>query len=112
MHEILNLFQDLLYNTTTSSGWVYTKVRNKRQVKRKQNAAADIGHLVEANEYLTEDEKKKHILFFRTCVMPRDKEKLKVLMKATVPFRKELLKDCDFSDIFKFYFSSPDLVIR
>lgn len=66
--------------------------------------------MADTNEFLSQDEKKQHILFFRTCVMPKDMEKLKEVMKKTVQFRKELLKKSDFGDIFKFYFSCPDLV--
>lgn len=52
--------------------------------------------------------------FFKNCVLPRDKEKLKEKLKESVSYRRELVHciDTNFEESFSFYFVSPDLVIN
>lgn len=61
---------------------------------------------------LTYNEELEHLLFFRTCVVKRDKEILKIRMKQTVALRDKMLKkeETKFPEMFPFYFIEPDLV--
>lgn len=61
---------------------------------------------------LTYNEELEHLLFFRTCVVNRDKEVLKIRMKQTVAMREKTLKknETKFPEMFPFYFVEPDLV--
>lgn len=61
---------------------------------------------------LTYNQELEHLLYFRTCVVSRDKDVLQIRLKQTISFREKLLKknETKFPELFPFYFVSPDLV--
>lgn len=101
--------QDLLYNSKKSCGAIYVRHRYKQDQHRLLNVRA-LAELPPPVEHLTDEEKKKHLLFLKTCVMPRDEEEVKKVMKQTVELRRELKKTTEFGDFLKFYVTAPNLV--
>lgn len=67
---------------------------------------------VSGSEVLTEEEVKAAMLFFRTCVVNRDREQLKIRLKQTIRAREVLIKTkgTKFHQLFPFYFIDPMLV--
>lgn len=63
------------------------------------------------NEMSVEDEL-TCLLFFKTCIIDRDKEILKIKMKQTIKLREKTIRkrDTKFVEVFPFYFVAPDLV--
>lgn len=100
-----------MFNTAKSKGYLYRKLRNDKQKEEKGNRNfLQLGHIVEVSDHLTELEKATHISFFKTCVMPDQKERLKTELRKTIKFRHELMANEDLPEIFPFYFASPDMV--
>lgn len=108
----ISMFQDLLYGK--KGGYLYNKFKNqKEKLMRKMQANLTVSSDADRNEcQYSEEEKLELLLFFKTCLIPKDKSKLLQTLKETIQFRKELYA-CDstiFADSFKFYFISPDIV--
>lgn len=99
----------MLYDTKKSSGLVYRRMKYYQR-KSRQAAVDAMSQLPDLVDHVTEDEKQKTISFIRTCVMPRDEEVLKVVLKETAKMRQELLKTDEFFDTCKFYITAPHLV--
>lgn len=61
---------------------------------------------------LTIEEELASLLFFKTCLIDRDKEILKIKLKQTIAMRQKVLKrrETKFIESFPFYFLSPELV--
>lgn len=59
--------------------------------------------------YSTEEEREQYLTFFKTCVLPRDINKLKETLKNTIDFRREIIleKETNFPELFPFYFVAP-----
>lgn len=119
----LHFIQDLLYNARNKSGLLYYKMVYKKYGKGAQeieNSENGDGCVMDVGtdekdigtDDLTYNEELEHLLFFRTCVVSRDKEILKIRMKQTISLREKTLKTklTKFPEIFPFYFVSPDLV--
>lgn len=65
-----------------------------------------------AVQRLSDEEKEDLMLFFKNCIIPRDKPKLLETLKETISFRKEIfaLEATRLANCFAFYFTSPDIV--
>lgn len=103
----------MLYNSTAKRGIVYNKlVYIKYGAKRNVivEAAENIGHCDE--EPLSYTEELDYMLFFRTCVVQREKDVLKLKLRKSIAMREKIIRtrNTDFPEKFPFYFISPDLV--
>lgn len=92
---------------------LYQKYRKKDLVDKLANM-----NLTDSNDnsppsmILTEEEK-KDALFFRTCIVNRDKMDLKIKLEQTIMLREEMIKKkkgIKFYLDFPFYFVDPELV--
>lgn len=95
---------------------MYNKVNYNKYGKQKdkESGAYENGSSEdEETPAMTYNEELEHLLFFRTCVVSRDKAILKIKLKQTVALRENTLKkpDTKFPQAFPFYFVSPDLVL-
>lgn len=63
-------------------------------------------------EPYTESEEQEALLFFRTCIVDRDVDELKIKMQRTIKIREALIKKKGtlFHQTFPFYFIMPTLV--
>lgn len=60
---------------------------------------------------LTEEGELEYKLFFRTCIVARDKDILKIRLKKSIKLRETMMKEKEeFFQIFPFYFIDSDLV--
>lgn len=59
---------------------------------------------------LSEAEELEYMLFFRTCVVDRDMEILKIKLSQTIALREKSVKKATFHKAFPFYFVRPELV--
>lgn len=61
---------------------------------------------------LTLEEELDSLLFFKTCVVARNRDVLELRMKNTIPLREKTIKkhETKFFDMFPFYFVEPRLV--
>lgn len=70
----------------------------------------------DVNDYksnnLSDQEELEYKLFFRTCLVPRDKEILEIKLKKSIAMRERMLKKSkmEFYKMFPFYFVDPSLV--
>lgn len=86
--------------------------------KEKQNDDDDstkepnIDNVVEQIGKMTLEEEYSCLLFFKTCLIDRDKEILKIKMQQTIDLREATIRkrETKFIESFPFYFVSPDLV--
>lgn len=64
-------------------------------------------------ECLTIEEELEYELFFRTCIVARDKDILKIKMKKSIKMRETMIRQnaMEFHQMFPFYFIEPELVI-
>lgn len=110
--------QDLLYNCGQRKGIVYNKLFHKRYRKKDLDIAMNNMNLsCSENDNgedvgLTNCEELEYQLFFRTCLLPRDKEILKIKMKQSILMREQMIKNTkmEFHLVFPFYFLDSDLV--
>lgn len=123
---ILTLFhcQDELCNAKAKKGSIYHKIHHKmyrvkpRNEKNKKNAknnadnletSYENGNLIEQNNDVDELE---FLLYFKTCLVDRDMDILKIRLGQSIEMRESLIKkkDTQFHKIFPFYFIKPTLV--
>lgn len=66
------------------------------------------------DDNFTEEEKLGFLLFFKTCVLPRDYDILKIKMDQTIKLRESVVKESKtvFYNAFPFYFICPELVSK
>lgn len=101
-----NFVQDDLYNSKLKKGVIFHKLRNTRNASKKLCANVQCD---EEESAMTEDELKK---FLKYCVVKNDKQKLKSILRETIPIRRRLLqeKDDDLIEFWHFYFVDTDMV--
>lgn len=93
-------------------------MRYRKDKGRKSNESNELesqmNNLRVTNEEFSEDEKQKLLIFFKTCLVHKNRAQLIEKLKETVEFRCLLLtSDKDsLSEIFPFYFTCPSLVNR
>lgn len=109
--------QDLLYDSASSSGFVYNAMRYRKTKARAgtkskiNDVTSDLENLRLIDKVYTEDEKEDLRIFFKTCLAHKDESLLIEKMKESVQFRCELIKDkVNLTETFPFYFASPKLV--
>lgn len=79
------------------------------------NDVIEMDFLVDAENMAINDEKKQeYMLFFKTCLLPRDLGRLENALKATIAFRRQLCREKknEFEQMFPFFFAHPDLVSK
>lgn len=67
--------------------------------------------IAEMNQ-LTLDEEYENLLFFKTCIVSRNRDVLELKMENTIALREKTIKkhDTKFVEMFLFYFVEPELV--
>lgn len=97
-----------MFDPAKCKGFLYYKLKNNRTETSTlvTNTAS-----VNEREY-TDDEINDLKTYFKTCVVSEQKDELLKKLEETIEIRKILLKDSEtnFSEIFPFYFVSPDTV--
>lgn len=65
------------------------------------------------DDELTQDEELAYQLYFRTCILSREMEILKLKLQKSVKMREKMIKKQGtvFHESFPFYFLNPELVI-
>lgn len=81
------------------------KQNDSTQVPEVDNVAKHFGQMTLEEEYSC-------LLFFKTCLIDRDKDILKIKMQQTIQLREKTIRkrETKFIESFPFYFVSPDLV--
>lgn len=103
----------MLWDFKTKKGSLYHKIAYHRYGKGKKTnhdrESADLP-IVSDSEEINELE---CLLFFRTCVVDRDIDILKIKLVQTLEFRQRLIrkKETIFHKAFPFYFIRPELVM-
>lgn len=89
----------------------YKKYQKKNLVQALDDLNVSSDDIADSDA-LSEEEEKAAMLFFRTCVVHRDREQLKIKLKQTVKARENLIrkKGTKFHQVFPFYFIDPMLV--
>lgn len=103
----------MLYNAAARKGILYNKIIYQKYGKKKtQTAVVESSETNLNDDEISYDEELEYLLFFRTCVIRRDKEILKIKMRRTIKLREKLIKrkSTDFPHMFPFYFIDPELV--
>lgn len=109
----------MLYDAKNKKGLVWNKISYSKYRKRDLVAAVENLNLLDDNdefeghEPLTEAQEKEILLFFRTCILDRDMDELKVNMQRTIKVREALIrkKGTIFHQTFPFYFIDPKLIL-
>lgn len=108
-----------MYDAKNKRGLIYYKLiyqkygKATKKTDENENAVTKLPQSEsEKSSGITIDEELAFLLYFRTCIVDRDKEVLKVKLKQTIAMREKLIKKKDtcFHKVFPFYFISPDLV--
>lgn len=92
---------------------VYQKYGKKDLPKAIENInLSDGDDEISDSQPLTEEEINDLMLFFRTCIVRRDKEILKEKLTKTIEYREQQIKKkgVKFFELFPFYFIDVDLV--
>lgn len=107
------LYNKLLYRK-------YGKTNKKDQPKENErsgddltgNGDTEVGNITAGIETLTLQEELQYLLYFKTCMIERDKDVLKIKMQQTIKLREATIRkrEVKFFESFPFYFVSPDLV--
>lgn len=129
--KLFSYFQDVLYNHSKRKGILYNKLlyrkynmpttRKNRKRKSRGNettVSKDVDTVTNENDMensmaaLTLEEELDSLLFFKTCVVARNRDVLELRMKNTIPLREKTIKkhETKFFDMFPFYFVEPRLV--
>lgn len=100
------LVKSLLYEPKTGKGFLFYKFKNNRAYAT--TVATDTQSV---SEWALAD-KNELISFFKTCIIPAQKNDLLKTLDTTISLRTSLLQDSNtnFTEIFHFYFVSPDIV--
>lgn len=109
----LFLFKDNLYDSKNSKGSIYYALRYRRTKDRRSNELiSKMNDLSVTNEKFSEDEKQELQIFFKTCLVHKNRAQLIEKLKETVEFRCSLLKSNkeNLRGTFPFYFTCPSLV--
>lgn len=107
-----------MFDPKNKKGIVYNKITYQKYGKKDLHKAIENINLsgsdddISDSQPLTEEEIKETMLFFRTCVVHRDKEMLKEKLTKTIAYREEQIKTkgVKFFELFPFYFIDVDLV--
>lgn len=118
--------QDLLYNTSKSTGYIHNILRYRKQKMKPKPISVDrvseetdefeltedIKDLSLHEKTYTEEEKSEIFTFFKSCFVQKEKALLLEKLEKTVKLRSEMMKmrQTNIAEWFPFYFSSPDIV--
>lgn len=101
-----------MFDAKNKKGLIYNKITYRKYGKKDLSKAIANINLHDGDDEipdaqpLTEDEIKKIMLSFRTCVVHRDKAILKENLQKTIDFREQQIrkKGVNFFELFPFYF--------
>lgn len=84
----------------------------RKNRKKPTDLDQSIGSVEDAVDQLSLEEELDILLFFKTCIVSRNKEILQLKMKSTIALREKTIKkhEIEFFEMFPFYFVDPDLV--
>lgn len=104
-------------------GILYQKMFYRKYVKKNRKCLENpeempsemddaIATVAEQIHQMSIEEELEYLTFFRTCLIDRDKEILKIKMKQSICLREKHIRkrETKFAASFPFYFVSPDLV--
>lgn len=104
----------MLYDSKNKKGLVYQKVMYKKY--HKKGLVKTMSNLVlesdDAEDSLSPEEETTAFLYFRTCIVNKEKDLLKIKLKQTIKAREAAIKKKGtvFFQSFPFYFVDPELV--
>lgn len=119
---ILNLFKDRLFNFKKRCGIIYNKTiyskyhktstKTKVQAPKRENTNVENDNAVSNDPSDDEVNEISYLLYFKTCLVDRDLEILKIKLAQTIEMREKLLnkKGISIHKTFPFYFVQPNLV--
>lgn len=63
-------------------------------------------------EVLTGEEELEYLLYFRTCIVDREKDILRLKLQKSIKLREKIIekRDTVFHQSFPFYFTNPEMV--
>lgn len=87
-----------------------------RENVTKEKDASDDNEVIAVEKQfqkLSLEEEMAYLAYFKTCLVERDKEILKIKMQQSICLRKKVIRkrEIKFVESFPFYFVSPDLVL-
>lgn len=109
--------QERLFDKKNKRGHIYHRIcylkfkKPQRKGKRKVAEQAVNAEPVESDEEAEIDEL-QFLLYFKTCLVDRDLDILKIKLKQSIEMREHLMekKGTEFHKIFPFFFIQPSLV--
>lgn len=118
---MLILFKDRLLNLKKRCGLIYNKIwylkYRKTSFKSKKKGAKQTTTDENENAVLNDQsddgtDELEFLLYFKSCLVDRDIEILKIKLTQTIDMREKLIKKkgIDFHKTFPFYFIQPTLV--
>lgn len=108
-----------MIDSKNKKGLVWNKLsyqRYKKHGQGQQDLAQSMANMElsddSMSEPITEEELKSIMLFFRTCIVAKERNDLKVKLRKTVKQREEMIKKkgIQFFEVFPFYFIDPSFV--
>lgn len=88
---------------------------NGNNVGKEKNTSEDkeVVAVEEQLQKLSLEEELVYLAYFKTCLVARDKDILKIKMKQSISLREKVIRrrEIKFVESFPFYFVSPDLVM-
>lgn len=109
------LQQDRLYDPKHRKGSLYNKLNYQKYIQQSRKEARENenqNELVEQLEEISLADELSYLLYFKTCIVEKEKDILKIKMEKTITLREKVIKkhETKFLESFPFYFVSPDLV--
>lgn len=110
--------QDRLFDKKRKRGYIYHRVcylRFKKPLLRGKKKVVDPAEHTEAAESDDDDgtiDELQFLLYFKTCLVDRDLDILKIKLKQSIHMREKLMdkKGTEFHKSFPFFFIQPSLV--
>lgn len=115
------LYNKLFYQKYGPPATRKNKKRNNKNNKNHDNSLSrndtsqfdeDLNRSIAELNHLTLNEELENLLFFKTCIVSRNRDVLELKMKNTIALREKAIKkhETKFVEIFPFYFVEPELV--
>lgn len=103
-------FQSGLYDSKKRRASIYNGIYNER--RKIDQTTAEASFCERSVIELTEHDKETAKFFLKTCILPRDKDELKIKLAEWASFRNEMITTSfdEYKSIWNFYFTCPDLV--
>lgn len=114
-HDCCNVsfnFQEIFYDAKNKKGHVYYKILYKKYKTATKKVRKDVEPSAAAQPEEDTIDEMEYLLFFRTCILDRDYEILKIKLAQTITLREKVMKKKEtvLFKAFPFYFVRSDLV--